>query len=421
MAEAAQMKRVLMLVFQFPPFSGSSAVQRSLRFVQNLPATGWSPIVLTASSMAYEEISDDLLSEIPPGTLVYRAPALDARRHLSVWGHYPKFVAMPDRWASWIASAVPKALGIVRRHRPDAIWSTYPIATTHKAARVIHQVTSLPWIADFRDPMAQEGYPPDPATWRAFSKIEKSTIEKAAFSVFTTPGAARVYRLRYPQAAERIRVIENGYDEGSFEGLPTYGQPLTPGHITILHSGVVYPSERDPTQLMKALGELSAHSPVLASRVRVRFRASHNDALLQRLAQEHGAASLIECLPAIPYKDALAEMMRADGLLILQAANCNDQIPAKIYEYIRSGRPMLGLTDQAGDTGRLLVAAGSRYLAPLSSSSDIANLLLSFIAELGCQNPAEGPTFAFTRYSRAEQARSLATLLNLACVASHAA
>ena len=77
----------------------------------------------------------------------------------------------------------------------------------------------MPWIADFRDPMAQDGYPADPPTWRSFKNIEEMTMREARFSVFTAPGAARTYRERYPACASQVEVIENGYDEESFAGL----------------------------------------------------------------------------------------------------------------------------------------------------------------------------------------------------------
>ena len=71
-------------------------------------------------------------------------------------------------------------------------------------------------MADFRDPMAQVGYPADPKTWSAFKRIEGAVHANAARCVFTTPGAAGVYRARYAESADRIRVIENGYDDESF-------------------------------------------------------------------------------------------------------------------------------------------------------------------------------------------------------------
>ena len=39
------MKRILMIAYHFPPLTGSSGIQRTLRFVQHLPAFGWQPSV----------------------------------------------------------------------------------------------------------------------------------------------------------------------------------------------------------------------------------------------------------------------------------------------------------------------------------------------------------------------------------------
>jgi hypothetical protein len=38
------MKRVLMVAYHFPPLAGSSGIQRTLRFAQQLPDFGWEPI-----------------------------------------------------------------------------------------------------------------------------------------------------------------------------------------------------------------------------------------------------------------------------------------------------------------------------------------------------------------------------------------
>ena len=95
------MKRVLMIAYHFPPLAGSSGIQRTLRFVQHLPAFGWEPSVLTADPRAYERTSDDLDAEVPPEVPVVCAFALDTARHLSVAGRYPGFLARPDRWLTW--------------------------------------------------------------------------------------------------------------------------------------------------------------------------------------------------------------------------------------------------------------------------------------------------------------------------------
>ena len=406
-----------MVAFHFPPLAVSSGVQRTLRFVQHLPALGWEPVVLTAHPRAYERTSDDLLDEIPKDVVVERAFALDAARHLSIGGRYPRLLTRPDRWLTWRFGAVPIGMKLIRRYRPDAIWSTYPIATAHVIGDALQRASGLPWIADFRDPMAQDGYPEDPRTWESFKRIEQRAIASARFSVFVTPGAARMYRDRYPAVADRIHLIENGFDEESFADLSTDGpshEPLNAGAITIVHSGVVYPSERDPTHLFVALGNMAREGALRPGELKLRFRAAVHDELLRGLAAKNGVEEWIEILPPVPYRAALQEMVRSDALLLLQAANCNEQVPAKLYEYLRTGRPIIALTDPRGDTASVLRDAGVDTATRLDSAAEIAALLKRFVDDLR-QHRARGADPAYVaRASRRERAASLAALLGCA-------
>jgi hypothetical protein len=257
--------------------------------------------------------------------------------------------------------AVPAGEKLIEQYHPEVIWSTYPIATAHLIALRLHRRTGIPLVADFRDPMAQEGYPADPRTHRMFLDIERDLVRDASRLVFVTPSARELYRERYPATPdERFALIENGYDEESFaaaeRGLDR--TPLNPGCFTLLHSGIVYPSERDPTALFAALGRMRGDGRIRADRFRIRFRAPVHDDLLRRLAEASGSADVVEILPAMPYGEALNEMLRADGLLLMQGANCNEQIPAKLYEYFRARRPILGLADPAATAAGRCSARG---------------------------------------------------------------
>ncbi len=410
------MKRVLMVAFQFPPFAGSSGLQRTLRFVQQLPAFGWEPIVLTTHPRAYEAQSRDLLREIPKQLVLKRAFGLDTGKHLALFRHYPALLARPDRWVTWRVGAVPAGLKLIRRYRPQAIWSTYPIATAHMVGADLHRLSGLPWVADFRDPMAQDGYPSDPKTWRSFKAIEENALRRAVRSVFTTPGAATLYRDRYPEvSADRVCVIENGYDEESFAGLRTSAgesAPLNPGKFTLLHSGVIYPSERDPTHFFAALGELAATGRISADRFSLRLRAPGHESLLRSLMQRYRLNELVEIAPAVPYHAALEEMVRADGLVVLQASNCNQQIPAKLYEYLRAGRPVLGLTDPAGDTAGVLRQAGIGNIVRLDSIAEIARALPLFLDRIRDNSAARPDATYVASLSRRRRTEQLASLLN---------
>jgi hypothetical protein len=105
-------------------------------------------------------------------------------------------------------------------------------------------------------------------------------------------------------------------------------------------------------------------------------------------------------------------MLAADGLLLLQAGNCNHQIPAKLYEYLRAGRPVLALTDPAGDTAATLRQAGIDAIAMLDSEADIVRALTRFLrlARKG-EAPLATPA-ALARHSRAARTRELAALFD---------
>ncbi|MXS80464.1 MULTISPECIES: glycosyltransferase [Nitrosomonas] len=410
-------KRVLMIAYHFPPLHGSSGMQRTLRFARYLPDHGWEPIVLTPSPRAYQQTDSGQLADIPQEVRVYRAFALDTARHLTLKGRYPRLLALPDRWISWWLGAVPTGWYLIKKYKPDVIWSTYPIATAHLIGLTLHRLTGIPWVADFRDPMVQPDYPPDPLTYRAYERVENKTIAQCASAVFTTPGTLRDYQTRFSHVpASRFHLIENGYDESSFAAITRSVNQITKaGGITLLHSGVIYPSERDPTCLFEALATLLKKHVIGAESLHIILRASHHEAYLQSLIDHFEIGAVVSLAPPISYNDALAEMLTVDGLLILQAANCNNQIPAKLYEYLRAQRPILALTDLVGDTAEKLRSMGVDTIAPLDSKEAIMTGLRRFLALLREDKAPIAPMDKILSNSREARTKELARLLGAAC------
>jgi glycosyltransferase involved in cell wall biosynthesis len=417
-------KRVLMIAYHYPPMRGSSGIQRTLKFSQYLPQSGWGPVMLSAHPRAYSNPGDDQMADIPASVPVTRAFALDTARHLSVGGRYAGFMALPDRWASWCLGAIPAGWRLIRRHRPAVIWSTYPIASAHLIGLVLRRLTGLPWVADLRDPMTDVSYPEDPRTRRVFQWIERKTIEHCTVAVCTTPGAIKTYEARFPAIPrERYHLIENAYDEENFADAERGGAAAAPGAhggpLTLVHSGIIYPSERDPVPLFQALAALKQQGAVSAASVRVVLRATAHDDYLGGLIAEHGIADLVQLAPHVAYRDALAEMLNADGLLILQASNCNHQVPAKLYEYLRARRPILALTDSDGDTAATLRQAGIDSIAPLDQKDAIIAMLPRFLEQVRSGTAPLASAAVIAAHSRRARTEQLALLLDQVS-ASHA-
>ena len=364
---------------------------------------------------AYPECSDDQLADIPAHVEVIRTFAFDTARHLSFRGRYWSLLAYPDRWITWWFGSIVPALQVVRRHRPSIIWSTYPIATAHLIGLTLHRITGIPWVADFRDSMTEENYPTDRKRRCVYRWIEQHAVSRAAFSVFTAPSAAAMYAERYPNIdRSRFLCILNGYDEEMFEVAQkiSWPVPIEKGKRVLLHSGILYPSERDPTHFFAAVKQLIDENCADLTEFEIHLRATGHDKTMRRLIEEFDIAECVKLLPALDYSNALREMMQADGLLLFQASNCNHQIPAKLYEYLRSGRPVLALTDPKGDTANLLFSVGNSSVVRLDSQPEIVDALKKFLHQIKSNTALRVSDNIIANYSRRNQTKELAKLFD---------
>ena len=410
-----------MIAYHFPPVKVSSGIQRTLKFAAYLLDHDWQAQVLSVSPRAYETVSNDQMQEIPNQIVVKRAFTLDTARHLSIAGRYSKYTALPDRWVSWCIAGTIGGLQLISNYKPKIIFSTYPIASAHLLGLILHRLSGIPWVADFRDSMTEEHYPTDPTVRWVYRWIEQQTVKHCSRAIFTTPGALRMYSQRYPDIPQsRWTLIANAFDEENFtraEQSPSLANALkekNADEIVLLHSGILYPSERDPTQFFAALKALKQPGKIRTGRFKVILRATGHDQYYGRMIAEHNLEDIVCLAPNVAYETALAEMLTVDGLLVFQATNCNHQIPAKIYEYLRARRPILALTDPEGDTAKTLEQAGINAIAPLNNEQAIIELLTRFIdKDQSFQTRASDQVIA--ENSRRSRAKQLAEVLNALC------
>lgn len=411
------MKNILMIAYHFPPIRVSSGIQRTLKFAQYLLDHDWKAQVLTVNPRVYERVSEDQIHEIPTEVIVKRAFALDTAKHLAIKGRYVSWMALPDRWVSWCLGGVWSGLQLINDYRPKVIWSTYPIATAHLLGLILHRISGIPWVADFRDSMTEESYPTNRIQRKVYLWIERQTVKHCFKAVFTTPGAISMYAERYPDIPlSRWALVPNGYDEENFsnaEKSEAYAKALASksDEIVLLHSGVLYPSERDPTHFFMALAELKRSGLIEPGRFKVILRATGHDSLHKQAIEQFGLEEIVLLEPNVAYETALAEMLVADGLLVFQAANCNHQIPAKIYEYLRAKRPILALTDPVGDTANVLREAGVSAIAPLDNQVAIVELMTDFVNRIKHYQTINISDDIIFEHSRQARTKFLAKLL----------
>jgi glycosyltransferase involved in cell wall biosynthesis len=406
------MKKVLIVAYHFPPQAESSGYLRSLKFCRYLPEEGWQPRVLTVHPRAYERTNPSQLGEIPASVHVDRVFALDTQRHLSFRGRYPRAMALPDRWVSWCLGAILSGYRTIRREKCDAILTTFPIASAVLIGWVLHRLTGAPWVADFRDSMTEPDYPRDRSTWRVYRWLEQRAVRDASRLIFTASSAVRMYLKRYPDLSpDRCRLILNGYDEEDFRNLlPSPARQSQP--LRLVHMGLLYPIERDPKPFFRAVSQLRRDGKLDAARVQIELRASGYESSYEPMIRAEGIEDLVHLLPPLPYRDALENSANADGLLLFQAACCDHQIPAKVFEYLRLAKPILALTSDTGDTAALLRQTGGATIADSADWQAIYRELPGFLKATETHTHPRPDPGLVEQYSRKAQAQKLANLLN---------
>jgi glycosyltransferase involved in cell wall biosynthesis len=414
----SELKKVLLVAFHYPPCGGGSGVHRAVKFSTYLPQHGWKPYVLTVSRWAHKQTDDRMLADVSPEVSVTHAFALDAQRQLSFRGRYFGWSSLPDRWANWIAAAIPAGLYLIYRNGIDVIVVTFPITTSVLIALILHRLTGKPLVVDFRDSMTEDTYPADPFVRRIWRRIEKAVMQRGSRFIFTTRSAREMYLKRYPHLLHRdCLVIPNGYDESDFEGVAPY-EPASgnmPRPIRIVHSGLVYPEERDPRPFFVALRRLKDQQLIDSDSLRVEFRASGSESYYTKLLQDLGISDIVHLLPLLPHRSALQDIAQADALMLIQAASCDHQIPAKAYEYFRAARPILALVSLTGDTADLLRTTGGATLVDLTDEAAISETLLRFMEAVRSGShplPNERKVRSYARKAGAEElARCLDALI----------
>jgi hypothetical protein len=226
-----------------------------------------------------------------------------------------------------------------------------------------------------------------------------------------------MYLERFPDwKKSRIEIISNGYDPAAFPDVPIVPLRKTRDRLVLLHSGLLYSHERNPTAFFSAVRSLRERGFLIDKNVEFRFRASGNDECYRDTVTKLGIQDYVSFLPRISYLKAVEEMRVVDALMLFQADNCNDQIPAKTYEYLYAQKPVLGFTDKEGETGKLLHSVGIRSVAKLEDSAEIENQIMTFVNQLRENTAFIVPKAVASVFSRENLTADLSRVLSATLV-----
>jgi glycosyltransferase involved in cell wall biosynthesis len=314
----------------------------------------------------------------------------------------------------WLPRAWVACCHAIRRYRPDALLTSSPPHCVQLLGYYLQRRFKLPWVADFRDPWITGRTPKENHRFRLSweSRWERKVIARADIVVANAPLAAQWLQEAFPSYPGKVRTILNGFDAENVTSVPA--PHSSNGTLRILHTGELY-AGRDPRPFLDAVQELQRNGAESLPPICVSF-LGRNDMGSRRFRAEilrRSLDTLVEVGGQVAYDEAIQAMKNSDILLLLDTPGRRIGVPAKLYEYIGVGRPILALAERDGDVAWALRQSGIRHrIASSSDPTQIKQALAELIGEIR-ENRLDTPTkqqrFLFTREGMASQ---LAEVLN---------
>jgi glycosyltransferase involved in cell wall biosynthesis len=384
---------LLYVAWGFAP-SRSGGVYRLLATANAFARAGWHVTVLTPEREVFERstgIDPSLEARVDPRVRIDRIPFPHEETNLDLrqWGRFRAHA--PELWNGWQGRRTSKVFpepryGLWRtelERAAERIHAARPVSLTigsgnpnvvHTAGYRLHTQHGIPFVMDYRDTWQLDMYSGSRtlsdrhpgAIW------ERRLIDAASEVWFVNEPIAQWHRDLYPEAAERIDVVSNGFD-------PEFvGEPVAPR------------ADRDRGLVFGNIGTMTSQTPIpqlVAGWLVARSRGDLIDdrvdlyGYLGHQGDDEGGV-----LPAIAragdgsvaYRSPVAKASIASvyaelDALILPLGTSRFMTSGKVFEYMATGLPIVSVHDP--------VNAASDVLRGYPAWSPAASLEPSAIAD----------------------------------------
>jgi glycosyltransferase involved in cell wall biosynthesis len=374
--------KLLLVTLYFPP-AGGGGVQRPLKFASHLPALGIETHVLAPDDPKW--VHEDVDLPLPTQAWIHRARYLGPRsRRLADELHgrggldlalrrassVGRRLLLPDENVTWNATAIPKAISIVRREGIDVVLTTSPPGSVHLIGAAVQKATGAKWVADLRDSIVLHPHrSAEGAGARAKQKaragVARLVARQADAIVAVSEAIAEETRAIAPRG--RVVTIANGSDFDDFAGL-AYSRG---DRFRLTHAGSFF-GKRDPKPFLRALAESGLED------VTVRFVGDFRPGD-REFMESLGLGDRVEVIDYVPRRESLRLQRESDALLLLipdAGGRGRGVLSGKVFEYLAAERPVLAVVPPAGAAAELVRETGAGLVAGPDDVPGIRDALL---------------------------------------------
>jgi glycosyltransferase involved in cell wall biosynthesis len=429
--------KVLIVTYYWPPSAGSG-VQRWLKFVKYLPAYGWEPYVFTPQNPSFAITDESLLKDVPDEAEIIHFPIWEPYdtfftvskwfgktrsgdpsnvvtgknqsliKRVSTWIRGNVFI--PDPRVFWVRPSVKFLHDFIADNHITKVVTTGPPHSMHLIGYNLKKKNpGITWLADFRDPWSEwgllESLRVSKVALKIHRQIEKRVLTSADLVTTITPFYVRQFERL---SSRKVHLLTNGYDEDDFVNLKISRSEK----FVIRHVGIVN-EKCNPRPFMHSVGALVKKDPEFGKDVVVEFIGEVHSDFKADVISDPAVSKVTKFTPSIPHKELLS-MYGSSALLLLVLFGYKDAegyMPGKLFEYLATGLPVLGVGPVEGDAAKLLNESGAGKMCSESDELGVQDFVY------GCyqrwkESPIVSPVSAgFSAYSRRKITGDLTRLL----------
>ncbi len=310
----------------------------------------------------------------------------------------------PDKYIGWLPNAVRESVRLIKEEKIEAIFTTAPPHSLFLMALLVKKITKVKLILDYRDPWALSRWDRGNSIKSLLERwLEQSAIKAADLCLFVTPKLQAEYSKAYAQFdSNKFKVFSNGYDPDDFKQIVKSGSSASKkDFIHFVHLGTLY-KKRDPSNLFKAIAELINEGALNPQQVVFEFIGTVARELrgIYDLVKELKLQQVVRFSPPVPFKDSLQTMHKADGLLLIQPGT-DLQIPAKLFEYMVTGKPILAIAEPNSATEQAILQGRLGVFAPADNIEKIKAAMAKYLELINNKmepNEAYIESFDYSKY-----------------------
>jgi glycosyltransferase involved in cell wall biosynthesis len=394
-SSSTERRRLLLVSHVFPPLVAGGA-PRMGEFARRLPDHGWDVTVVTArhAASAIDRGAASAIAErativeawsptavVPRGIATPRRGARAIARKLARTA--VASVLFPDREVLWVPAAIAAGRRALAATPHDAVLATHGPASAIVVGRALARMFRLPLVVDFRDlwstlPM---GVFPTSLHRAAARQLERAIVRAASKVVAVSPGMAADLAATHGLAARDAVAITNGFDpDDAAHVVDTRdGEPRP---FRLVYAGSVN-AHYDLGPLWHAIRDLADGGSIRPDTFRIEFVGN----LALGDARAAGVDAFVETRPFVPHARVFDAFAPADALLVVETPGyyARNGYAAKVFDYLLTGKPVLAIVEQGGNTDRLLRAVGVGLPVAPGDESSLRTAIMELVARKGAR------------------------------------